>query len=235
MSKDDKSVPDRSGPVAHLFQDEDLAGMHLLEIGCGDGANARELVDMGALVTAAEIDADRIENLAPLAGPNLSFQHCRAEDLPFPDGHFDGIVFFNSMHHVPAADLETALSEAFRVLKPGGRLFIQEPLAVGPGYEIARFIDDEEAAYARVQAALAGMVATGHFRPFAEARRYTLSDSYKSFQAYADMLVTVDPARRKILDAQRENLSEAFHRLAVSSAAGFTFPSDYTALILQRS
>jgi ubiquinone/menaquinone biosynthesis C-methylase UbiE len=54
-----------------------------------------------------------------------------AEDTPFDDGTFDRVTFFASFHH--AQDPRRALRECYRVLRPGGKLYLlYEPSA--PGY-----------------------------------------------------------------------------------------------------
>ena len=50
------------------------------------------------------------------------------EALPFADETFDAAMFIAALHHVP--DPLLALQEAFRVLKPGGRLFAFEPTSL---------------------------------------------------------------------------------------------------------
>jgi hypothetical protein len=49
---------------------------------------------------------------------------------------------------VPAEVLDAALDEASRALRPGGVLYVQEPLAEGQYFEIVRIVDDETAARA---------------------------------------------------------------------------------------
>ncbi len=47
------------------------------------------------------------------------------ERLPFPSGHFDRVLVVDALHHF--ADQRQAVGELLRVLKPGGRLVIEEP------------------------------------------------------------------------------------------------------------
>jgi len=53
-------------------------------------------------------------------------QHVLADgaDLPFADHSFDYLTISDALHHF--RDVETALDEALRVLKPGGKLYILE-------------------------------------------------------------------------------------------------------------
>jgi SAM-dependent methyltransferase len=53
---------------------------------------------------------------------NLSFTEGDGRALPYPDCSFDAIIFHTTLSHVP--EPQTALTEAFRVLKPGGLLAV---------------------------------------------------------------------------------------------------------------
>lgn len=66
-------------------------------------------------------------------------EHLKASilDLPFQDGSFDAITAHAILHHVPD-DLEMAVAESARVLRPGGLYIIQEPLSGNPFAWIAR-------------------------------------------------------------------------------------------------
>ena len=53
---------------------------------------------------------------------NVSFEHGDAENIPFPDSQFDGVVTRLAVHHF--ADPKRALDEMFRVLRPGAAAVI---------------------------------------------------------------------------------------------------------------
>ncbi len=73
----------------------------------------REMLGVGAERAAARHDAER-----------LAFVQANAEDLPFPDRSFDGYTIAFGIRNVPR--IEKALAEAYRVLKPGGRILVLE-------------------------------------------------------------------------------------------------------------
>jgi ubiquinone/menaquinone biosynthesis C-methylase UbiE len=66
-------------------------------------------------------------SMAIRRSPNVSWLQGRAEKLPPPDGQATMAWAINSAHH--REDRGTALSEAWRVLAPGGRLVLAERLA----------------------------------------------------------------------------------------------------------
>lgn len=96
------------------------AGQHVLEVGCGRGHLTKAFADRG--VDVVGIDAN--PQAAEVAAPGL-VRHMRAESLDFEDETFDFVVAVHAIEHIP--DLEKALAEMSRVLKPGGRAVFVYP------------------------------------------------------------------------------------------------------------
>ena len=71
--------------------------------------------------TGADIDPDGY-------GPHGDVVYCDIADVKFPDNTFDLIVCNHVLEHVPRDDL--AISELYRVLKPGGVAILQVPISV---------------------------------------------------------------------------------------------------------
>ncbi len=99
----------------------DVAGLRVLDAGCGGGAHASALVDGGAILTGVDasvgllgIAQRRLNGRARLLLADLN------QPLPFLDGSFDLIISSLVMHYLP--DWSRPLSEFGRVLSNGGRL-----------------------------------------------------------------------------------------------------------------
>lgn len=93
------------------------AGMKVLDLCCGQGNVSAALAETGCDVSGADFSSAMIA-LANARVPGAAFVEADAEDLPFDDGKFDAVVSNLGICHVP--DQQKALSEACRVLKPGG-------------------------------------------------------------------------------------------------------------------
>ena len=110
-------------------------GETVLDIGCGAGVDtlmaARLVGPTGRVVgidATAEMIARAQANLALTGLANVSFAVASAEALPFPDGEFE-VALSNGVFNL-LIDKEQALSEAYRVLKPGSRLMLADMVLV---------------------------------------------------------------------------------------------------------
>ncbi|HUT42011.1 MAG TPA: class I SAM-dependent methyltransferase [Gammaproteobacteria bacterium] len=140
-----------------------LDGKHILELGCGSAAITRDIATSGAdrKITALEVDEIAHEkNLQIEDLPNVTFGLAGAEDIPLEDESVDVVFMFKSLHHVPVDLMDQSMREIRRVLKPGGLVYISEPVFAGEFNEILRLFHDEklvrEAAFSAVKRAVDG-------------------------------------------------------------------------------
>jgi ubiquinone/menaquinone biosynthesis C-methylase UbiE len=95
---------------------------HLLDVACGPGVVTAALAPAAASVVAFDATEEMLEKArsrcAKAGLANVEFKCGDAENLPFADGQFDGVVTRLAVHHF--ADPQRALDEMFRVLRRGG-------------------------------------------------------------------------------------------------------------------
>ena len=101
-------------------------GRRVLEVGVGAGTDFSQFVRHGANATGIDLTAAGVALAraglrdAEVSGHRGRVARGDAEDLPFLDGSFDLAYAWGVLHHTP--DTARALREAWRVLRPGGRL-----------------------------------------------------------------------------------------------------------------
>ena len=113
----------------------DAAGLtpadRVVDIGCGPGTAVRHAARRAATATGVDPDPSmlRLAHWSPAIrrSPNVSWLQGRAEKLPLPDGQATVAWAISSAHHWE--DRGAGISEAWRVLAPGGRLVLAERLA----------------------------------------------------------------------------------------------------------
>ena len=117
----------RLEPYIPEFADfESARGKEVLEIGVGGGADFMSWLNAGAIPTGIDLTEAGIlatkQRLASAGFSEDSYQlgTGNAEALTFEDETFDIVYSYGVLHHTP--DTRTAFAEAWRVLKPGGRL-----------------------------------------------------------------------------------------------------------------
>jgi len=103
-------------------------GARILEIGAGTGRYCRAIADLGYTVDAVELVSHNIDVFRSLITPaqNISVVQGNALDLHMHDDSiFDITLMFGPMYHLyNYEDKHRAISEALRVTKPGGLLFV---------------------------------------------------------------------------------------------------------------
>jgi 2-polyprenyl-3-methyl-5-hydroxy-6-metoxy-1,4-benzoquinol methylase len=98
------------------------AGARVLDVGCGRGVILGPLADRGFAVHGIELSEQAARGADPRARVRIA---PRLADADYPDAHFDEIVIWHVLEHL--IDPRAALEEAFRILRPGGRLVVAVP------------------------------------------------------------------------------------------------------------
>jgi ubiquinone/menaquinone biosynthesis C-methylase UbiE len=144
---------DKANSILRIFQKRAIRlinphnNIAFLDIGCGTGWAVRyaaSLVRDGKF-TGIDLSPKMIDIAkAKSAGlKNIEFHQSNSEKLPFDSNAFDAIICTNSFHHYENPLL--TLQEAYRVLKPKGRIFIVDPTRDGIMKMVFRFIREKTA------------------------------------------------------------------------------------------
>jgi len=112
--------------------------MKVLEIGCGTGYYTKELEKTGANIIAIDISPDLLEVArSSITSKNITFKIENAYATTFEDNFFDTVAGSSVLHHL---EIEKAIREIFRILKPGGRIRFTEPNMLNPQIAIEKNI-----------------------------------------------------------------------------------------------
>jgi ubiquinone/menaquinone biosynthesis C-methylase UbiE len=104
-------------------------GDRLLDIGCGTGSLLLMVRRLFPEVAVVGLDPDpkalaRARRKAEREAASIELDQGFADSLPYPDASFDRVLSSMMFHHLEGAQKEKTLSEARRVLKPGGSLHL---------------------------------------------------------------------------------------------------------------
>ncbi|MFT4043071.1 MAG: methyltransferase domain-containing protein [Gordonia sp. (in: high G+C Gram-positive bacteria)] len=138
ISFDERCIDYARGRFDAVAADVPLPYQRAMELGCGTGFFLLNLMQSGVAKQGSVTDLSpgmvkvalrNAENL----GLDVDGRVADAEKIPYDDNTFDLVVGHAVLHHIP--DVEQALREVLRVLKPGGRfIFAGEPSTIGDFY-----------------------------------------------------------------------------------------------------
>ena len=108
-----------------LFESATLKGSLILEAMCGSGEATEYLMSQGATVIGLDISFNELVNYQK-SRKNSKTICSSAFAIGAADGYFDSVVVIGGLHHLHP-QINKALIELSRVLKPGGAVYLSEP------------------------------------------------------------------------------------------------------------
>lgn len=129
IKKTDKLYPSKEAEKFVFLLDDNSI---ILDLGCGPGRDAKELLKCGLKVIGIDLSKKMIE-AAKKRVKNVEFKVMDMVKLDFQDNSFDGVWANASIFHLPRKDITLVLDEIYRVLKKNGILFIGVKKGKGEG------------------------------------------------------------------------------------------------------
>jgi ubiquinone/menaquinone biosynthesis C-methylase UbiE len=197
----------------------------IIELGCGAAALSRALLKRFPACAVSALEVDERQHAKNLVNPQsgLRFVKAGAQAIPFDDGHFDLALMLKSLHHVPLDLLDTALAEVHRVLRPGGLLYVSEPVFAGALNEVMRVFHDEELVRAAALAALNRAVASGAWEPVAE-QHFETPVHNRDFAEFEQRMIGVTFVDHRLDAATLTRVRERFEPHMTPDGAHFVRP-----------
>ncbi|HEC26459.1 MAG TPA: class I SAM-dependent methyltransferase [Gammaproteobacteria bacterium] len=203
-----------------------LDGKRILELGCGSAEITRDIATSGTdrKITALEVDEiAHKKNLQITDLPNVSFALSGAQEIPLDDDSIDVVFMFKSLHHVPLALMDVSMREIRRVLKPGGLVYISEPVFAGDFNEILRLFHDEqkvrEAAFYTVKKA----VDEGLFN-LVEETFFNSPKKFESFSEFENNIINVTHSSHELDEKLYALVKQRFEQYIGDDGAHFLMP-----------
>lgn len=203
-----------------------LDGKHILELGCGSAQLTRSIATSGAnrKITALEVDETAHEiNMQITDMPNVTFGLAGAQAIPLQDESVDVVLMFKSLHHVPLELMAASMCEIRRVLKPGGLLYVSEPVFAGDFNEILRLFHDEqkvrEAAFNTVKKA----VDDGLF-DLREEIFFNSPMSFENFSEFETNTINATHSHHSLDQALYQQVKQRFEQHLGDDGAHFWMP-----------
>ena len=162
-----------------------LDRQNIIELGCGAAKFSRDLLKRypGCRVSGLEVDSIQHEKNLQNPQDGLTFLAAGAQQIPFPDASFDLAIMLKSLHHVPVELMRLALDEIARVVRPGGLLYVSEPVYAGALNSITSIYNEERVVRLEAQRALDAAIDSERWSQVDELRFDSVSH-FKSFEDY---------------------------------------------------
>jgi SAM-dependent methyltransferase len=137
------SLQDQFGAIDIYVFDQILRGnlapgMRIVDAGCGYGRNLVHLLREGCEIFVVDQDAEGVDHVRQLSAslstglPEENFRVALVEHMPFPDAFADAVLCSAVLHFARDEDhFRAMLSELWRVLRPGGLLFVRLASRIG--------------------------------------------------------------------------------------------------------
>jgi len=197
----------------------------IIELGCGGADLSRKLLARCPACEVSALEVDERQHAKNLLNPmpRLHFVQAGAQAIPFQPEAFDLALMLKSLHHVPLDQIDQALSQVHRVLRPDGLLYVSEPVFAGALNEVMRLFHDEERVRAAALQALQRALRSGAWEQLSETR-FEMPVHYRDFAEFEQRMVGVTYADHRLDGATLQRVRERFESNLSAAGANFMRP-----------
>lgn len=216
-------VPDELDVLVELLP---TPGTRVIELGCGGARMARQMLQRWRDMRYLGLEVDLRQHAINLQDtpPRMRFAVGGAQAIACDDAQFDLALMLKSLHHVPLDVMDQALTEVARVLRPGGHLYVSEPVYEGALNEIVRLYNDEGIVRAAAQAALDRALAVRSTWEQVAQRRFDMPVHFEDFAQFERRMMNPTFADHRIDAPLRERVAAAFAPHCSMEGAHFVRP-----------
>lgn len=233
MKIQDRTKTDVYNETKLLLETINLRNAKVLELGCGKADKTKALSNTGlaAEILALEVDERQLQkNLALPKIPGVTFSHGGAESIPAADNTFDVVMLFKSFHHVPLELMDKALEEIHRVLKPGGYVWLSEPVFDGDFNEVMRMFHDEERVREAAFRAVKNSVDNGLFS-LSQQIFFLVRNHFDNFEDFDNRMIKVTHSDHQLAPDLHKSVREKFESFLSDDGANFLTPQRVDLLV----
>lgn len=199
----------------------------VIELGCGAARMARQMLARWPTLSYLGLEVDERQHALNIAepAPGMRFALGGAQAIPADGAAFDLALMLKSLHHVPLPEMDRALREVARVLKPGAYFYVSEPVYDGALNDIVRLYNDEGTVRAAAQSALQRALVNpeGLWTELAQ-RRFEMPVQYRDFAQFEQRMMHPTFADHQIDAALRARVAQAYAPHQGPQGAFFTRP-----------
>ncbi len=202
-----------------ICSDKELIAQHLpmqdsrlLELGCGAAFTTRQISESYPDIEIIATEVDEIQhnkNLQLDDLPRVSFKLGGAEAIDLDANDIDAAIMLKSLHHVPLDLMASGFSEIYRILKPGGLLYISEPVYAGPFNDMLKLFNDEKQVREAAFAATEQAIHSGLFE-LTEEIHFTRISQFRGFEAFENRILGATHSNFDIDDSTFEQVKSLF-------------------------
>jgi ubiquinone/menaquinone biosynthesis C-methylase UbiE len=203
-----------------------LDNKHILELGCGSAEITRNIASsgVGRKITALEVDEiAHGKNLQITDLANVTFGLSGAQEIPLEDESVDVVFMFKSLHHVPLELMEPSMYEIRRVLKPGGLVYISEPVFAGDFNEVLRLFHDEQKVREAAFSTVKKVVDEGLFK-LVEEIFFNSPMKFEDFAEFENNTIKATHSSHKLDDELYALVKQRFEQHVGDDGAHFLMP-----------